>query len=66
MSNKQYTDNEILNKYLRSSRGIRSVARMMGIPKTRVGKIINQYHKSSRMSYNNYINTNRSNIRSWR
>ena len=66
MPYKQYTNTDIVNMYCRSSRGIRSVARMMGLPKTRVGRVINQYQQNGRISYNNYISARPRYRRSWR
>lgn len=62
----QYSNREIINTYSRSSRGIRSVARMLGLPKTTVGRVINQYHQHGRVAYNNYISSNNVRKRSWR
>ena len=66
MSNKQFNNSDIVNMYCRSSRGIRSVARIMGLPKARVGKVINQYQQSGRIPYNNYISSRPRYRRSWK
>ena len=39
------SEKEIVNYYLRNSRGIRGAARHFGIPKSLVGSIINKYKK---------------------
>jgi hypothetical protein len=45
----------VIKMYLRSSKGVRQIARYLGLPVTFVGKIINQVNKSGIISYNNYI-----------
>ena len=66
MSYKHFTNSDIVSMYCRSSRGIRSVARVMGLPKAQVGKVINHYQQSGRIPYNNYIISKPRCRRSWR
>lgn len=66
-----YLDNDTINKkiiktYSGSSKGIRSVARILGLSKTYVGKVVNNYQKNGKIPYNNYISPNMYHNISWR
>ena len=39
------TDNEIVAKYFRSSKGIRGIAKLLGVSVVRVSVVINKYKK---------------------
>ena len=53
--NKMNDKEKVITMYLRSSKGVRQIAKNLGLPFTFVGKIINQVNKSGIISYNNYI-----------